>query len=121
MEVAPDNPAPFDKKRLAMGHAEQKRDAEGFRHRALVIGKEKERQMVLLLEAELRVGFVGADADHADPARLQRLEIVAKAARLRAAAGRVGLRIKINERETVAIKIVQPDIAALFVARDHIR
>src|SRR5512138_1599425 len=64
---------------------------------AVGIGQEREREPVLRRELFVRNGAVGGDPEHDDPGLLQLLPVVAEPAGFLGAAGRVVLRIEVND------------------------
>src|SRR5207249_4115401 len=74
-------------------------NAELFGKRALLVGQQSERQLVVLLEQLMRFSTVAADADNFDTLVGKFLRIVAESAGLcRAAAGKIG-GIEINDQD----------------------
>src|SRR5688500_2881743 len=61
------------------------------------VGQEREAEVVLAVEGELRLGEVGGDAHDLRPDPVEVLPVIPQVARLRRAAGRVGFRIEVDE------------------------
>jgi hypothetical protein len=113
VQVAPDYFSRADEKRLAAKHARDKRHAEGLRRVALRVGQQREGQMVLFLEAFLRLRPVDAEAHDFHAALLQHGETVAQAARLFRAAGGFRPGIKIDERKAGPVILAERDFVTI--------
>ena len=69
-----------------------------LRDRVIGVGEQREAERVLVVELQLLLGRVGADADDRDTEPLQLRVRVAQLARLRRATGRVGLRVEVHDQ-----------------------
>ena len=120
-EVTPYDALVANEERLAMGHPENGWDAESAGYGAILIREERKGEMVFFLEVALLSHAIGADAHNDDATRLELAKSIAQAASLRGAARGVGLGIKIDERDSLLVKIGQMDLVALLVGGSRIR
>src|SRR5262245_53680988 len=94
---------------------------------AVGIGQERERELVLRRELLVRGGAIRGDAEHDDPGLLQLLPGIAEAARFLGAAGRVVLRVEVDNhvlalevtgRHALAAGVLQGEIGRLLTLDD---
>lgn len=110
----PDDFAILHQKGLPGGN-NHRRHPESFRHRAVLVGDQREWQRVFFLKLLLRFRRITTDPDHLNPERFQVHDRVTQRARLRRAPRRVRLGIKIDERDALLISRTQIHRLAILI------
>ena len=93
---------------------------KGLGRVAFRIGQERERQVMLLREAFLRLRSIDAQAHDFHAPFLQHRKAVAQAAGLFRAAGSLRPRIKIDEGETGSVEIAEMDRITFHVENKRV-
>src|SRR5206468_3306773 len=116
VEHVADDPLPVDHEGdAAREEAERRRHAVLPAHGAARVGEQDERQVVPGGELLVRRRGVGADADHLGASVLEVLVLVAEGACFLRAAGRVVLRVEVEDDRLPAAVVAQPHRAAARV------
>src|SRR5436309_3119107 len=116
VERVADDPLPVDHEGdAAREEAERRRHAVLPAHGAARVGEQDERQVVPGGELLVRRRGVGADADHLGAGVLEVLVLVAEGACFLRAAGRVVLRVEVEDDRLPAAVVAQPHRAAARV------